>query len=146
MTIGDYILMGMTGLISFLTIVEKSQKIKWRPISWLLGKEETNKKIEEVYKLVKILSDKIDKLSEDEIEHYRKQAKILISGFATDLRVGGKKKISPLNIKSETEFISIADLCKEYLDKGWNSKVKHDAKYICDIYESIDKQCDNEEN
>ena len=48
--------------------------------------------------------------------------KIHISNFANDLRYGVRK--------SESQFIAIIELCDEYLDNNWNSKVRLDAEFI----------------
>lgn len=120
------IISGLTILGGILTVIEKSQKVKWRPISWLLGKEETDKKLDVIQNSIICLQNKVDKSTKEEREHYKKQAKILITDFATDLRNNIKK--------SETEYIAILELCKEYLDKGWNSKIKFDAEYIIKKY------------
>lgn len=139
MRIPDILMLIITIIIGLLTIVEKSKIVKFHPISWLFGNEEMRKKINNINDTVFILSQKIDELGICELEHYRKQAKLFISSFATDLRRAKKENINPLDIKSETEFISIVDLCNEYCNKNWNSKVKHDAEYIKQVYEMLDK-------
>lgn len=120
-------------IITILTILEKTQKIKFKPISWIVGNR-TN----EIKEMIDVLSNKIDDLSDREIQHYKLNAMIAISGFATDLRNSRKDGKLPLEVKSETEFIAISELCKEYLNKNWNTKIRHDAEFIYETYKSID--------
>jgi len=79
------------------------------------------------------VNTKIDKLTEEFValktkteEQRKKELRIHISNFASDLRHGMRK--------SESQFIAIIELCDEYLNNKWNSKVKLDAEFIKDEY------------
>lgn len=115
-------------LIACFGVLFEIAPIKINPISSLLKwignnlNSEPNKKIDE-------LSARLTKLDETVEENRKKDLKMRISDFASDLRHN--------QIKSESQFDSIVDLCDEYLDHGWNSKVKLDARFIKDQYNDL---------
>ena len=63
-----------------------------------------------------------NKLHEDK----KKEYSIMISNFASDLKHG--------EIKSESQFIAIIELCDEYVANGWNGKIKLDTAFIKEEY------------
>ena len=114
------VVFGMCGIV-----IETSPKIRWNPYSTILkfiGKkvnEETNKKVEN---LTSEISNIKNKLHEDK----KKEYSIMISNFASDLKHG--------EIKSESQFIAIIELCDEYVANGWNGKIKLDTAFIKEEY------------
>lgn len=111
-------------IISFLAIISiffEIVPIKFSPISiflkWL-GK-----------KINADINARVVKLETTVTENHKKELRIQISNFASDLR----HNVS----KSESQFIAIIQLCDEYLDNKWNSKVKLDAEFIKEEYMKI---------
>ena len=104
--LNDYWALIFIGLLSLIEIVP----IKISPIEFF-GK-----------KLNRSTNEKIDKLDKKIEDYHQEDAKILISDFVQDIRNGEEK--------SETQWISMLNFVNEYLDKGWNSKVKQDALFI----------------
>lgn len=104
--LNDYWALIFIGLLSLIEIVP----IKISPIEFL-GK-----------KLNRSTNEKIDKLDKKLEDYHQEDAKILISDFVQDIKNGEEK--------SETQWISMLNFVQEYLDKGWNSKVKQDALFI----------------
>ena len=135
MNTADYIMLGITATIGILTIIEKSKKLKIKPITWLLGRENINNKIDALTEKISNMHIDLCNINDRELNHYKQQAKIFISDFAADLRKCKKENI--LKVKSKGQFCSIIDLCNEYMDKGWNSEVRHDAEYIEEIFDSL---------
>lgn len=137
MGIADYAVMVLGILISALTVMEKWEKIKWKPFTWLFGSGrcEIENQIKNITKELKLINESLLEINTREYEHYKKQAKMFISDFAADLRKTPKKDY--LKVKSKSQFCSIIDLCDEYLDKKWNSEVKHDADFIKDVFNSL---------
>lgn len=130
MGIADIVVIILGILISALTVIEKWEKIKWRPLSWLFGSSKTQEQIEQLTKTIGQLSCDLIESNNVEREHYKKQAKMFISDFAKDLRDAIKEGKDLLEVKSKGQYVAIIDLCNEYLDKGWNSEVQHDAQFI----------------
>lgn len=99
--------------------------IKVNPLSYLFKKfgkalnSEVNAKVDK-------LTDEFTTLKTTTEENRRKELKIHISNFASDLRHGIRK--------SESQFIAIIELCDEYLGNKWNSKVRLDAEFIKEEY------------
>lgn len=104
--LNDYWALIFIGLLSLIEIVP----IKISPIEFF-GK-----------KLNRSTNEKIDKLDKKIEDYHQEDAKILISDFVQDIKNGEEK--------SETQWISMLNFVNEYLDKGWNSKVKQDALFI----------------
>ena len=105
--------------------IETSPKIKWNPYSELfkfIGKrvnEETNTKVEN-------LTTKVNNIENKLHQDKKKEYSIMISNFASDLKHG--------EIKSESQFIAIIELCDEYVANGWNGKIKLDTAFIKEEY------------
>lgn len=104
--LNDYWALIFIGILSLIEIVP----VKISPIEFI-GK-----------KLNKSTNEKIDKLDKKLEDYHQEDAKILISDFVQDIKNGEEK--------SETQWISMLNFVNEYLDKGWNSKVKQDALFI----------------
>ena len=104
--LNDYWALIFIGLLSLIEIVP----LKISPIEFI-GK-----------KLNKSTNEKIDKIDKKLEDYHQEDAKILISDFVQDIKNGEEK--------SETQWISMLNFVNEYLDKGWNSKVKQDALFI----------------
>lgn len=122
-------------ILAGLGVVVEVTPIKINPISSLLkwlGRAlnvETTKNILHIHEKVDELSKRIEKLDFDEKENRRKYLLVAISNFATDLRHNV--------VKSESQFLSIIELCDEYISKGYNSKIKLDAQFIKEEYLKI---------
>lgn len=118
-------------LIAILSVFVEVSPIKVNPLSYLFKKfgkainADVNSKIDK-------LTDEIDILKSVTKETRRKELKIHISNFASDLRHSV--------IKSESQFIAIIELCDEYLENKWNSKVRLDAQFIKDEYLRLGKK------
>lgn len=125
-------------LIVILTVIEKSQKIKWKPLSWLFGRNETAKSINELKIMIQQLDTKVDNNCKNSTEHYKQIARMTITDFADDLRKSKKSGSELYKVKSKGQFVAIVDLCSEYLDvQHWNSEVAHDAQYIREVFGKI---------
>ena len=111
--VNNYWALIFIGLFSLIEIVP----VKISPVEFI-GK-----------KLNKATNEKIDKLNEKIEDYHQEDAKILISDFVQDIKNGEEK--------SETQWISMLNFVNEYIDKGWNSKVKEDALFIKLEYERI---------
>ncbi len=75
------------------------------------------------------INARVVKLEDTVLENHKKELRIQISNFASDLRHNVPK--------SESQFIAIIELCDEYLENKWNSKVKLDAEFIKEEYMKI---------
>lgn len=111
--VNNYWALIFIGLFSLIEIVP----VKISPIEFI-GK-----------KLNKGTNEKIDKLNQKIEDYHQEDAKILISDFVQDIKNGEEK--------SENQWISMLNFVNEYIDKGWNSKVKEDALFIKLEYERI---------
>lgn len=83
------------------------------------------------------INHRLNKLEEYVVENHKKELRIQISNFASDLRHNVPK--------SESQFIAIIQLCDEYLENKWNSKVKLDAEFIKNEYLKIGEKIKKEE-
>ena len=111
--LNNYWALILVGLLSLIEVVP----IKISPIEFV-GK-----------KLNKSTNEKLDKLDK-KIEYYHQEdAKILISDFVQDIKNG--------ETKSETQWIAMLNFVNEYINKGWNSKVKQDAIFIESEYRKL---------
>ena len=114
-----------TLLATFGIFIETSPKIKYNPYSAIfkfIGKkinEETNKKVED-------LKNKVNSIETKLHNDKKKEYSIMISNFASDLKHG--------QIKSESQFVAIIELCDEYVANGWNGKIKLDTAFIKEEY------------
>lgn len=112
-------------IVSFLSVFIEICPVKVNPLSCLFKKfgkalnSEVNLKIDKV-------TEEVKKLKAVTEENRKKELRIHISNFASDLRHGIRK--------SESQFIAIIGLCDEYLGNQWNSKVKLDAEFIKEEY------------
>ena len=111
-------------IVTFIAIISvffEIVPIKFSPISlflkWL-GK-----------KINADINARVVKLEDTVLENHKKELRIQISNFASDLRHNVTK--------SESQFIAIIELCDEYLANKWNSKVKLDAEFIKEEYMKI---------
>lgn len=111
--LNDYWALILVGLLSLIEIVP----IKISPIEFV-GK-----------KLNKSTNEKLDKLDKKIEDYHQEDAKILISDFVQDIKNG--------ETKSETQWIAMLNFVNEYINKGWNSKVKQDALFIEREYQKL---------
>ena len=111
--LNDYWALILVGLLSLIEVVP----IKISPIE-LVGK-----------KLNKSTNEKLDKLDKKIEDYHQEDAKILISDFVQDIKNG--------ETKSETQWIAMLNFVNEYINKGWNSKVKQDAIFIEREYQKL---------
>ena len=109
----DYWALVLVGLLSLIEVVP----IKISPIEFV-GK-----------KLNKSTNEKLDKLDKKIEDYHQEDAKILISDFVQDIKNG--------ETKSETQWIAMLNFVNEYINKGWNSKVKQDAIFIEREYQKL---------
>ena len=111
--LNNYWALILVGLLSLIEVVT----IKFSPIEFV-GK-----------KLNKSTNEKLDKLDKKIEDYHQEDAKILISDFVQDIKNG--------ETKSETQWIAMLNFVNEYIDKGWNSKVKQDAIFIESEYRKL---------
>lgn len=126
--INDNLALVLALLTTIGGIIEFNKKIPFRPFSAIfryvgkMANKELSDKVDNIDKQVKDININVTNLKCEVNENKKKELKVLISDFASDLRAGIPK--------SETQFIAINELAREYLDNGWNSKIQHDAEYI----------------
>lgn len=114
-----------TAIIVIVSVFFEITPIKINPLSYIFKKigdafnSNINTKVDE-------LSKKLDNLDSYVKKNRKKELRIQISNFASDLRHNVPK--------SESQFIAIIQLCDEYLENKWNSKVKLDAEFIKEEY------------
>lgn len=116
-------------VLSLCGIVIEITPIKINPISYLLKKAGNIINAD--------IKEKVDRLEKNLIENHKQELRIQISNFASDLRHNEPK--------SESQFIAIIQLCDEYLENKWNSKVKLDAEFIKSEYLKIGQKIKNED-
>lgn len=132
MNIAEEILKHINDVLAILAlggIVIEIAPIKINPISYLLEKAGNIINAD--------IKEKVDRLEKNLIENHKQELRIQISNFASDLRHNEPK--------SESQFIAIIQLCDEYLDNKWNSKVKLDAEFIKSEYLKIGQKIKNED-
>lgn len=116
-------ILAMSGIVIEIT------PIKINPISYLLKKAGNIINAD--------INAKVDRLENYVTKTHKQELRIQISNFASDLRHNEPK--------SESQFIAIIQLCDEYLDNKWNSKVKLDAEFIKSEYLKIGQKIKNED-
>lgn len=119
----------LAAIITIISVLIEITPIRLNPISYLL------KKIGNMMNAD--INHRLNKLEEYVIENHKKELRIQISNFASDLRHNVPK--------SESQFIAIIQLCDEYLENKWNSKVKLDAEFIKKEYLKIGEKIKKEE-
>lgn len=119
----------LAAIITIISVLIEITPIRLNPISYLL------KKIGNMMNAD--INHRLNKLEEYVIENHKKELRIQISNFASDLRHNVPK--------SESQFIAIIQLCDEYLENKWNSKVKLDAEFIKNEYLKIGEKIKKEE-
>lgn len=118
-------------IVAIASVCIEITPIKINPLSCLFKKfgkalnSEVNQKVDK-------LTTELTMLKTTTEENRRKELKIHISNFASDLRHGVRK--------SESQFIAIIELCDEYLNNKWNSKVRLDAEFIKEEYVRLGKK------
>ena len=118
-------------IVAIASVCIEITPIKINPLSCLFKKfgkalnGEVNQKVDK-------LTAELTTLKNTTEENRRKELKIHISNFASDLRHGVRK--------SESQFIAIIELCDEYLNNKWNSKVRLDAEFIKEEYVRLGKK------
>lgn len=115
-------------LFAAIGVVIEVTPVKINPISYLLKKAGNIINAD--------INAKVDRLENYVTENHKQELRIQISNFASDLRHNEPK--------SESQFISIIQLCDEYLANKWNSKVKLDAEFIKSEYLKIGQKIKNE--
>lgn len=119
----------LAAIITIIGVLIEITPIKINPISYIL------KKIGNMMNAD--INHRLNKLEEYVVENHKKELRIQISNFASDLRHNVPK--------SESQFIAIIQLCDEYLENKWNSKVKLDAEFIKNEYLKIGEKIKKEE-
>lgn len=116
-------------ILALCGIVIEITPIKVNPISYLLKKAGSIINAD--------IKERVDRLEKNLIENHKQELRIQISNFASDLRHNEPK--------SESQFIAIIQLCDEYLENKWNSKVKLDAEFIKSEYLKIGQKIKTED-
>lgn len=116
-------------ILALCGIVIEITPIKINPISYLLKKAGNIINAD--------IKERVDRLEKNLIENHKQELRIQISNFASDLRHNEPK--------SESQFIAIIQLCDEYLENKWNSKVKLDAEFIKSEYLKIGQKIKTED-
>lgn len=121
-------------IVAILSVLIEITPIKINPLSIIFKKlgaalnSNINEKVDE-------LSKKLDNLDNYVKTNRKTELRRHISNFASDLRHNVPK--------SESQFIAIIELCDEYLNNKWNSKVKLDAEFIKEEYLKLGKKVKN---
>ncbi len=116
-------------ILALCGIVIEITPIKINPVSYLLKKAGNIINAD--------IKERVDRLEKNLIENHKQELRIQISNFASDLRHNEPK--------SESQFIAIIQLCDEYLENKWNSKVKLDAEFIKSEYLKIGQKIKTED-
>lgn len=116
-------------ILALCGIVIEITPIKINPVSCLLKKAGNIINAD--------IKERVDRLEKNLIENHKQELRIQISNFASDLRHNEPK--------SESQFIAIIQLCDEYLENKWNSKVKLDAEFIKSEYLKIGQKIKTED-
>ncbi len=119
----------LAAIITIASVLIEITPVKFNPISYILKKLGGMMNAD--------LNIRLSKLEEYVTENHKKELRIQISNFASDLRHNVPK--------SESQFIAIIQLCDEYLENKWNSKVKLDAEFIKGEYLKIGQKIKKEE-
>lgn len=118
-------------MAAMLSVFIEISPIKVNPLSYLFKKFGKAINSDVNFKIDKLTTE-INMLKSTAEENRKKELKIHISNFASDLRHN--------IVKSESQFIAIIELCDEYINNNWNSKVRMDAEFIKDEYLRLGKK------
>ena len=138
-TISSLIILITSMLAGVLGLIEKTQKIKWKPLTKLFGREEIINKIENLDKKVDKVMERQDELEKINLEKEYHDIREKILNFASDVHNGvGKTRLQ----------------YEEYFDK-WlpkydylvhklnltNNWATEEIRYVKTQYRKMDKEC-----
>ena len=138
-TISSLIILITSMLAGVLGLIEKTQKIKWKPLTKLFGREEIINKIENLDKKVDKVMERQDELEKINLEKDYHDIREKILNFASDVHNGvGKTRLQ----------------YEEYFDK-WlpkydylvhklnltNNWATEEIRYVKTQYTKMDKEC-----
>ena len=120
--ISSTIIVVLTMVATFLGIIEKSQSIKWKPLSKLFGLDGLTNEINLIKIDIKDIKSEQEKIKEeqndDSLDEYRNQILQFASMLKNDY------------IPDEVEFQHIHEVYDKYLKKGGNSYIHQKMDYI----------------
>jgi hypothetical protein len=129
MSLGDYIISICTILMAVLGVMEKSQNIKWKPLSSMFGIDRLSDKIDrientqnEVKKIQSEIIKKTDKLQEKQMLDEKDRLQFEILSFASSIKND--------YIPDEVEFKHIHEMYDKYTSLGGNSYIHEKMNYI----------------
>ena len=121
--ISDVIIVACAIATPILAIIEKTQKINWKPLSkifaFITGQTEFRK---EVRDKIKVIETKIDNIKKDQEEKEISDIKEKILAFSRMMRLG--------HIPTESEFRQIHEIYDIYDKKGYNSYIHTEMEWI----------------
>ena len=121
--ISDVIIVACAIATPILALIEKTQKINWRPLSkifaFITGQTEFRK---EVRDKIEVIENKIDNIKKDQEEKEISDIKEKILAFSRMMRLG--------HIPTESEFRQIHEVYDIYDKKGYNSYIHTEMEWI----------------
>lgn len=121
--ISDVIIVACAIATPILAIIEKTQKINWKPLSkifaFITGQTEFRK---EVRDKIKVIETKIDNIKKDQEEKEISDIKEKILAFSRMMRLG--------HTPTESEFRQIHEIYDIYDKKGYNSYIHTEMEWI----------------
>lgn len=121
--ISDVIIILCAIATPILAIIEKTQKINWKPLSkifaFITGQTEFRK---EVRDKIEVIETKIDNIKKDQEEKEISDIKEKILAFSRMMRLG--------HIPTESEFRQIHEIYDIYDKKGYNSYIHTEMEWI----------------
>lgn len=121
--ISDVIIILCAIATPILAIIEKTQKINWKPLSkifaFITGQTEFRK---EVRDKIEVIEKKIDNIKKDQEEKEISDIKEKILAFSRMMRLG--------HIPTESEFRQIHEIYDIYDKKGYNSYIHTEMEWI----------------
>ena len=129
--ISNYIIIATTSIMAILGVIEKSQNIKWKPLSKLFGFNKNDEFREEIRKDITDIKGRIDAITDETKENELDRIRFEILSFASSLKNG--------YIPDEVEFRHIHHIYDKYTSNGGNSYVHTKMDYIEEMERLINK-------
>lgn len=128
--ISDVIIILCAIATPILAIIEKTQKINWKPLSKIFAfitgqtefRNEVRGKIEGIENKIEGVENKIDNIKKDQEEKEISDIKEKILAFSRMMRLG--------HIPTESEFRQIHEIYDIYDKKGYNSYIHTEMEWI----------------
>lgn len=131
MSIGDYIISVCAIITALLTIIEKSQSIKWKPLSSLFGINKLNNKIDHIEEIQKDVLKRQNNLHRNQLLIERDDLRGYLILFASELRNNVPKTDDEYE-EFFRRFDKYEDILKELQEK--NGFVLTEVEYVKKVY------------